>query len=129
MDWMRRMMYGRYGVDQLNFFLLGVYFVCYLLSGLLRLRLLSRLAAVCLLLALYRALSRQLDRRRAENDQFLELAGPMIHRYNVNKCRRRDKEHLYFKCPNCGQQLRVPKGKGKFSITCRSCGASFEEKT
>ena len=51
MDWMRRMMYGRYGVDQLNFFLLGVYFVCYLLSGLLRLRLLSRLAAVCLLLA------------------------------------------------------------------------------
>ena len=80
MDWMRRMMYGRYGVDQLNFFLLGVYFVCYLLSGLLRLRLLSRLAAVCLLLALYRALSRQLDRRRTENDQFLELAGPMIHR-------------------------------------------------
>ena len=123
MDWMRRMMYGRYGVDQLNFFLLGVYFVCYLLSGLLRLRLLSRLAAVC------RALSRQLDRRRAENDQFLELAGPMIHRYNVNKCRRRDKEHLYFKCPNCGQQLRVPKGKGRISITCRSCGVTFEEKT
>ena len=104
-------------------------FVCYLLSGLLRLRLLSRLAAVCLLLALYRALSRQLDRRRAENDQFLELAGPMIHRYNVNKCRRRDKEHLYFKCPNCGQQLRVPKGKGRISITCRSCGVTFEEKT
>ena len=80
-------------------------------------------------MALYRALSRQLDRRRAENDQFLELAGPMIHRYNVNKCRRRDKEHLYFKCPNCGQQLRVPKGKGRISITCRSCGVTFEEKT
>jgi len=41
----------------------------------------------------------------------------------------RDKEHCYFKCPNCGQQLRVPRGKGKITVTCRSCGAVFEEKS
>ena len=41
----------------------------------------------------------------------------------------RDKEHRYFRCPNCGQYLRVPRGKGKINVTCRNCGASFEEKS
>ena len=132
MNFIQRFMYGRYGMDQLNIALLLVYLVLYLISGLFRSHTLRLLSFLCLITVTVRFFSRradQLDRRRAENDQFLELAGPMIHRYNVNKCRRRDKDHSYFKCPNCGQQLRVPKGKGKISITCRSCGASFEEKT
>ena len=29
----------------------------------------------------------------------------------------------------CGQQLRVPRGRGKITVTCRSCGASFQEKS
>ena len=41
----------------------------------------------------------------------------------------RDKDHVYFKCPNCAQQLRVPKGKGKITVTCRSCSAVFQEKS
>jgi len=129
MNWFRRMMVGRYGVDQLGYALLAVYFVLWLLSGLLRSHLLSLLATLCALWAFYRMLSRRIDRRRAENARFLELVRPIVHRYNVNKCRRNDKDHCYFRCPNCGQQLRVPKGKGKISITCRSCGVSFEEKT
>ena len=38
-----------------------------------------------------------------------------------------DKDHKYFKCPNCGQKLRAPRGVGRFRVTCRSCGVSFEE--
>ncbi len=129
MNWFRRMMVGRYGVDQLGYALLAVYFVLWLLSSLLRSRLLNLLATLCALLVFYRMFSRQIDRRRAENARFLDLVRPIVHRYNVNKCRRNDKDHCYFRCPNCGQQLRVPKGKGKISITCRSCGVSFEEKT
>ena len=129
MNWLRRMMYGRYGTDQLNYTLLGLYLVLYLLSHLFRSHFLSLLSSLCLLLAFYRLFSRQLDRRRAENARFLEAVSPLIRSYNVHKCRRRDKDHAYFKCPNCGQQLRVPRGKGKISITCRNCGISFEEKT
>lgn len=129
MGWLRRMMYGRYGVDQLSLALLGVYFALYVLSLLFRGGLLPLLSYLCLLLAFYRTFSRQLDRRRAENCRFLEAVEPLVRRYNVHKCRHRDRDHAYFKCPNCGQQLRVPKGKGKVSITCRSCGVSFEEKT
>jgi len=129
MSWMRRMMLGRYGVDQLGYALLGGYLLLYLLSRLFRSSLLSLAAMACAAWMLYRILSRQIDRRRAENDRFLAVVSPMVRRYNVTRCRRRDKDHCYFRCPNCGQQLRVPKGKGKIQITCRSCGASFEETT
>jgi ribosomal protein L37AE/L43A len=129
MNWIQRLMYGRYGNDQLNYALLGLYLVLYLVSLLLSSSLLSLIAVLCVVWAFYRTFSRKLEKRRAENAKFMSLVGPLIHRYNVNKCRRRDKEHRYFKCPNCGQQLRVPRGKGKISITCRNCGVSFEEKT
>ena len=129
MNWLQRFMYGRYGVDPLNLTLMGAYVVLLVLSSFLfgfPLRLLSYAWA---LLAFYRMLSRQTDRRRAENAKFLEAVQPVVRWYNVRKCRRQDKDHCYFKCPNCGQQLRVPKGKGHIQVTCRSCGASFEKNT
>ena len=129
MNWLRRMMMGRYGSDQLGIALIGLYGVLYLLSRLLRSHTLDLLSLAVILWAFYRMFSRQLERRRQENTRFLEAVDPLVRRYNVNKCRRRDKDHCYFKCPNCGQQLRVPKGKGKIQITCRSCGVNFEEKT
>lgn len=129
MNWMRRVMAGRYGVDCLNYALLAVYFVLYLLSSLLRSRPLGLLSTLCLILAFYRMLSRQGARRQAENDRFLDAVQPLVRWYNVNRCRRRDRDHAYFRCPSCGQQLRAPKGKGKISVTCRSCGATFEKKT
>ena len=129
MGWLQRFMYGRYGNDQLNLTLMGLYLVLYLLSSLFRSGTMFLLAFIFLIITLLRMLSRNLSKRRAEHTKFLETVRPLVHWYNVKKCRRQDKEHCYFKCPNCGQQLRVPKGKGKISITCRSCGVSFEKKT
>ena len=129
MNFIQRFMYGRYGMDQLNIALLLVYLVLYLISGLFRSHTLRLLSFLCLITVTVRFFSRRADQRREENARFLNAVGPLLRRYNVNKSRRQDKDHSYFKCPNCGQQLRVPKGKGKISIPCRSCGASFEEKT
>ena len=42
--------------------------------------------------------------------------------------RAKDKEHRYFSCPKCGQQVRVPKGAGKIRVTCPKCGEKFERK-
>lgn len=129
MGFLQRLMYGRYGNDQLNLALMGLYLVLCLLSVLFQSDLMTLLSPIVLIVALLRMFSRNLQKRRAENTKFLETVRPLVHWYNVKKCRRQDKEHCYFKCPNCGQQLRVPKGKGKISITCRSCGVSFEKKT
>ena len=120
MNFIRKLMYGRYGSDQLSFFLLVVYIVLILLSG---------LALAVLLWDLFRMFSRRIDRRRAENARFLALAGPAIRWLRMRRTIRRDKEHRYFKCPNCGQYLRVPRGKGKITVNCRNCGASFEERS
>lgn len=128
-NWLQRLMYGRYGYDQLNWFLLVAYIVLYFLSLLTRVRLFNTLGLVAVLLALFRVFSRNIPKRRMENTKFLNAAAPVIRWWKLNSARRRDKEHRYFKCPNCGQQLRVPRGKGRVSITCRSCGVSFEEKT
>ena len=129
MGWLRRMMFGRYGIDQLSSALMGGYLLFYLLSFLFHSRLLSWIAVVLVLIVLFRMFSRQTDRRRAENEKFLSVTGPLIRKYNVWRCRRNDRDHAYFKCPGCGQQLRAPKGKGKISVTCRSCGAPFEKTT
>ena len=129
MNFLRKLMYGRYGSDQLSLFLLVVYVLLTLLSGLPHMGWLSWLALVVLVWDLFRMFSRRIDRRRAENARFLALAGPVVRwrrrRHNIH----RDKEHRYFKCPNGGQYLRVPRGKGKITVTCRNCGASFEERS
>ena len=42
--------------------------------------------------------------------------------------RNRVEEMIKFdvvKCPECGQKLRLPAGKGKLMATCRNCGHKF----
>lgn len=126
---LQRFMYGRYGSDQLNIFLLVTYLALLLLSALPGLAVLEIVSFVLMAWTLFRLLSRNYAARRAENAKFLKLAGPVIRWYRLRRTILRDKEHRYFKCPNCGQQLRVPKGKGKINVTCRGCGASFQEKS
>lgn len=126
---LRRFMYGRYGSDQLNTFLLIAYLAALLLSGLPGLGVLEFAALVLMAWTLFRMLSRNYAARRAENMKFLKLVGPVVRWYRLRRTIRRDKEHRYFKCPGCSQQLRVPRGKGKITINCRSCGASFQEKS
>ena len=129
MNFLRKLMYGRYGSDHLSFFLLFLYVVLIFLSALPYMAWLSWLALAVLLWDLFRIFSRRIDRRRAENARFLALFGPFIRWFKMRRTIHRDKEHRYFKCPNCGQYLRVPRGKGKITVNCRNCGASFEERS
>lgn len=125
---LQRFMYGRYGADQLSYFLLALYLILYLIFLLTQFVPLSWLSLAVILVGLYRMLSRNLARRRLENNKFMQIAGPVIRWFRLRRNITRDKEHRYFRCPSCGQQLRVPRGKGKITVTCRSCGAVFQEK-
>lgn len=125
----QRFMYGRYGNDQLNLFLMVLYLLLYLVYMLTRLELFFLFSWVLLVCALFRLLSRDHARRRSENARFMRMAGPVLRWLRMRRTIRRDKEHVYFKCPNCGQQLRVPRGKGNITVSCRNCGASFQEKS
>ena len=126
-------MYGRYGQDQLNMFLLAAALVSMLLGTILRGGVgsfLNGLALALLILSWFRMLSRNLTRRRAENAQYLRR------RYQVTGWFRRlktrwdqRKDYRFYACPSCHTTLRVPKGRGKIRIVCRKCGSSFTRKS
>jgi predicted RNA-binding Zn-ribbon protein involved in translation (DUF1610 family) len=126
---MARFMYGRNGADQLGLFTLGAYLVVWLLQLLTGWVALVVVEYILLLGTLFRMLSRNLARRREENTKFLQTIRPIQRRWTTLRSRMQDREHRYFKCPNCGQQMRVPRGKGRITVHCRNCGASFEEKS
>ena len=126
---LQRFMYGRYGNDQFNLFLIGTYLVLYLLFVLTGFAPLYWLSLVLIAYSLFRLLSRNPARRRSENARFLSIVNPVLRWLRLRRTIHRDKEHRYFKCPNCGQYLRVPRGKGKITVNCRNCGASFEERS
>ena len=129
MNWLQRVMYGRNGADQLSIFLMGLYLVLYVLAGLFGVEILRLIGSVFLVFSAFRIFSRNHEKRRSENTKFLTLVNPLLQWIRFRRTVRRDKEHRYFKCPNCGQQLRAPRGKGRIHVTCRSCGVSFEENT
>jgi len=123
-------MIGRYGPDHLNIAIIVFSLVLSLLNGIFRFAPLTYISYAILAYALFRMLSRNLPRRRAENDKFLRYWWPVrtkISRLAANVKHR--KTHKYFKCPSCANTLRVPRGKGKLQITCPKCGERFIKKT
>lgn len=75
----------------------------------------------------FRIFSRNISKRQAENTRFLTRMEPLLRLYNRQKTKRRQKNlYSFFKCPECGTVLRVPKGKGHIRITCKSCSHVFE---
>jgi len=123
MNWFQKFMLGRYGPDQLSVVLCILSFVLSIISNITNLPFITALSAVALGTAVYRILSRDVLRRRSENQRFLAKWNPIAARF------RDRKTHKYFKCPNCGQKLRVPKNKGSMTITCPKCGTRFKGKT
>ena len=132
-----RFMYGRNGMDQLNRALLWLYLgICVvrmlalmlLHSGVVDLILEILLWAVLVVLLL-RLFSRNLPKRRAENQRWVNWWWKVKNSSSASRARHADKEHRYFRCPSCRQTVRVPRGKGKISISCPKCGAQFIKRT
>ena len=119
---LRHFMMGRYGTDKLNMAILGVGLACTFLSMLLPFAglklLLTTVSYIFMILAIVRSLSRNVYKRYEENRKFLLLWQKL-----------KDKDHRYYNCPRCRQQVRVPRGKGKISITCPRCREKFVKKT
>ena len=130
MNWLRNFMAGRYGMDQLSVALLVFYLLFAFVGQAARLPLLTWLALIPLLLCWFRIFSRNISKRYQENSMFLKFWNPVMQWFRGQKSRFRDrKTHRYFKCPNCSNTLRVPKGRGKIQITCPVCRKEFIRKT
>ena len=125
-----RFMAGRYGQDQFSRFLSVLALVLIVLNLFLRSSFLWLLGIAALVFTYIRMFSRNIEKRRRENERYLQmkyrLTGSVRNWMDRRKQRR---DYVFFRCPSCRAMLRVPRGKGRIRVTCRKCGNAFERKT
>ena len=87
------------------------------------------IARLALLACCSASFSRNLTRRRAENQRLVNWMVADEEQPQGARARHADKAHKYFTCKNCKTICRVPVGKGKIIITCPKCGAQIHART
>ena len=108
----QRMMYGRYGSDQLSRFCFVLYLVIWVVGLFIRVpqvRIgLNLFSYVIIFVYFFRFFSKNIY------INYLKL-----------KVKERDGVKKIFRCPKCHQMIRVPKGRGKIAIRCPKCKFEF----
>lgn len=125
----QQFMYGRYGSDKLNFVLLIAGIVVSLIGQFTGFFPLVIVSYAFYVYAIYRMLSKNITARQKEYYSFLKVWTPITKWFKMRKTIFDNrKTYRYFKCPNCKQWLRAPKGKGKIQVTCQKCRKEFVKK-
>lgn len=125
-----RFMIGRYGMDYLSRMLIYVSLFLLIITIFTNNSILYALAVILMIYAYFRTFSKNVSKRYAENQAYLKVRYKAIAKFNQFRARCKDsKTHKIFKCPGCGQKIRVPKHKGKISIKCPKCRIEFIKKT
>lgn len=122
--------YGAYGPDLLNRFLLGGALALMVLSLFVRWRIVYWAGLAFLAYAYFRMFSKNYAKRYAENQAFVKHTTKVrgLIGTQKNMMRQRKTHHIY-KCPSCGQKIRIPRGKGKIAVKCPKCGMEFIKKS
>lgn len=125
-----KFMVGRYGYDRLGRFFMGAA-VVFIVAGLVFQGLWTDAAAiVCLFLCYFRMFSRNVRKRFEENQKFERIWFRITEKIRKWRFRFRQlREYHIYKCPSCGQKIRIPRGKGKISVHCPKCNTDFIKKS
>ena len=131
-----RFLYGRYGADSLYNALfvaeLILLFIGTILNVLGRVEpalaigsMILYLAALGLLIfAMFRFFSRNIAKRRKENEAWLRFKA-RFHRKRKTQLPPDTPDHIFRACPHCRSTLRLPRQKGKHEVRCPRCGEKF----
>lgn len=122
---MYHFMQGRYGSDNFNRFLFGTSFIFVILSFFWG-RIFWTLALVMLVYGYFRMFSKNHQARYKENNIYMKYFLRVKGFISTMKLRfKLRKTHHIYKCSNCGQNIKIPKGKGRICITCPRCKNEF----
>jgi hypothetical protein len=123
----RAFFYGRNGFDDLAKLCFIASIVLFLIYGFLPYgiaKLIFSLLTYGLMgYSYFRILSKNVYKRVAENKKYLGFINISKSRWNQRKT------HKFYRCPKCKTWLRVPKGRGKITITCVKCSTKFDKRT
>ncbi|MCC8168098.1 MAG: hypothetical protein LIO37_01990 [Clostridiales bacterium] len=128
------LMQGRYGMDELSrmeSIAILVILVLTLIFSSTPFYLIGMILWLALMVHMYfRMFSRNISKRSAENQKYLDATSGIRRSMNKNKVHRQQRDvWRYFKCPQCHQEVRVPAKRGKICITCPKCRTEFVRKT
>lgn len=125
-----RFMQGRYGADKLGQFLSGVSVALLVISIFDDTRISFAAALLILIYSYFRIFSRNIPKRYAENQKYLGATMKLRQSLAKKKSEMQQRRiyHIY-KCPGCGQKMRIPKGKGKIEVRCPKCNTIFVKKS
>ena len=127
---LQQFMYGRYGMDGLGRFIMWVALGCIVVSwftgGTVAGSVLNTLALALLILGYFRMFSRNTQKRYQENCTYYRYVNRIKDFFKRQKSyMQQSKTHHIYKCPQCKQKIRIPRGKGKVAIRCQRCGTEF----
>ncbi len=122
--------YGSYGTDALTRFLIAIAVTLLLISICTPLGFLYYISFVLLIVCYYRLFSKKITVRYHENEIYLKYRNKFLGIFKNLKGRiQQKKDYHIYKCPSCGQKIRVPRGKGKIMVTCPVCRHEFMKKS
>ena len=141
-DKLARFFYGRYGADQLYNALFIAELVCLFGGALLGIlgkvsQVFAVISAVLYVLALallvwtmFRFFSRNIAKRRKENNTYLRLRYRILHPVKSRRAGRPadTATHVFRACPKCKSVLRLPRQVGKHTARCPRCEKRFTVK-
>lgn len=123
-------MIGRYGFDELSKIYLGLTILLMILSMFTGNSILYVLSLLILVYSYYRAFSKNIAKRQMENQRYRDFRYQTVLKWNRFKSRQAQKKtYRFFRCPQCRQTVRVPKGRGRICITCPKCRMEFIKKS
>lgn len=127
---LRTFMIGRYGADQFARFTMSVAMVSIILSIFIRNGLLDLIGMIAIFYTYFRMFSRNIQKRYQENQKFLNATSGIRSRFQKEKSiLQQKKTHHIYKCPGCGQKIRIPRSGGKkVEISCPKCQTKFVKK-
>ena len=128
-----RFMSGRYGTDKLNNCLFVLYFAIWIMNLIIWSNIFSLILDILqltlLLIIFMRMLSRNIYKRKKENEVFLRTFGKYLPDKNLIQSMIRDrKTHIYKKCPQCKATLRLKRIKGEHTAICPKCSGKVKVK-
>lgn len=123
-------MQGRNGMDDFARALNWISLAFLIISLLTKWNILYWIGLGLLFYMYFRVFSKNIPKRYAENQKFLNLRYDIKRKYSSMKTEfSQRKIYRFYRCPMCNQKVRVPKGRGRICITCPKCRTEFVKKS